>query len=594
MGNKKAVVQRLELLRKEMEKSGLDAVYISGTDPHQSEYMPGYWQVREFISGFNGSAGFLMITKNAAALWTDSRYFLQATDQLDGTGIDLMKLRIEGTPSPAEWIGNVLPAQSLIGTDAACLSISQFKTLKQSLATNDQKLVNCGDLMKIIWEDRPQLPPDPIFEHDTKYTGRTRLDKIELIRQQTKAAKAQATLLTALDDIAWTFNLRGADISYNPVFMSFALVTGSEIMLYIDSAKIATELRQKLGTEGIAIKEYASVYDDLREVSGKILVDPDRTNQALLEAISPDASISYHLSIPCVLKAKKTDHELAMMKIAMRKDGVAMVKFLLWLSKTVGKEAVTEYDVLLKLIECRATQDGFKGASFHSIVGYNGNGAIVHRSVTKDTAAPIEAEGILLIDSGGQYLEGTTDITRTISLGEPDLLAKEDYTVVLKSTIGLAEVKFPVNTPGANIDLAARQALWQTGRNYGHGTGHGIGFFLNVHEGPMSIRQEYNNRVIESGMVMSDEPAFYREGKYGIRTENVIVCSEWLTNEYGRFLQFDTITLCPIDTRLIERKLLTESEVKWLNDYHQRCYEELSPLLNEEEKEFLKQATAAI
>ena len=591
---KALIRQRLALLRQQMEKSGLDAVYISGTDPHQSEYLPDYWHIREFISGFNGSAGFLMITRDAAALWTDSRYFLQATEQLKDTGIDLMKLRIEGTPSPAEWVGNLLPAQSLIGTDAACLSIAQFKTLKQSLATNDQKLVDCGDLMKIIWEDRPQLPPNPIFEHDTKYTGRTRLEKIELIRQHTKEAKAQATLLTALDDIAWTFNLRGADISYNPVFMSFALVTENRISLYIDSTKVLPELAKKLVSEGIEIKEYASIYEDMSSLSGKILVDPDRTNQALLEAISPDASVSYQLSIPTILKAKKTDHELAMMKLAMRKDGVAMVKFLHWLSKTVGRETITEYDVLLKLIEFRATQDGFKGASFHSIVGYNGNGAIVHRSVTKDTAATIKAEGILLFDSGGQYLEGTTDITRTIALSEPDALAKEDYTLVLKGTIGLAEVKFPVNTPGANIDLAARQAMWQTGRNYGHGTGHGIGFFLNVHEGPMSIRQEYNNRAIEPGMVLSDEPAFYREGRYGIRTENVIACSEWITNEYGSFLQFETLTLCPIDTRLIERELLSQSEIKWLNDYHQRCYDELSPLLNDEEQDFLKQITTAI
>jgi len=591
----KAIIQqRLERLRQEMAKSGLDALYISGTDPHQSEYLPDYWQVREFISGFNGSAGFLMITKDAAALWTDSRYFLQATDQLAGTGIDLMKLRVEGTPAPAEWVGNLLPAQSLIGTDAACLSIAQFKTLKQSLASNDQKLTDCGDLMKTIWENRPLLPLDPIFEHDTKYTGRTRLDKIELIRQQTKAAKAQATLLTALDDIAWTFNLRGNDISYNPVFMSFALVTETTISLYLDGEKVLSDLNQKLVSEGISVKEYAAIYEDLALLSGKILIDPDRTNQALLEAISPDASISYQLSIPTILKATKTDHELEMIKLAMRKDGVALVKFLHWLSKTVGTEEINEYDVLLKLDEFRATQDGFKGASFYSIVGYNGNGAIVHRSVTKETAAPIKAEGILLIDSGGQYREGTTDITRTIALGEVGALAKEDYTLVLKGTIGLAEVKFPANTPGANIDLAARQALWQTGRNYGHGTGHGIGFFLNVHEGPMSIRQEYNNRVIEPGMVISDEPAFYREGQYGIRTENVIACREWITTDYGRFLQFETLTLCPIDTRLIERKLLSESEINWLNDYHQRCYDELSPFVNDEEKEFLKQATAAI
>lgn len=588
------IKERLSALRAEMKKLGIDAWYLSGTDPHQSEYMPDYWQVRNFISGFNGSMGFMAVTQKAAALWTDSRYFLQAGEQLKDTGIELMKLRMEGTPSPAQWLGSVLDNDAVVGTDAACMSAAQYKSMRVSLASENLHLNDCGDLMETVWTDRPQLPADPVFEHDTKYAGHSRLQKIETIRASMKAAKAQAILLTALDDIAWAFNLRGNDISYNPVFVSFALITDDSICLYMDAQKVPADLSSKLTSEGIAVKPYLAVYDDLKNINCKIQIDPDRTNQALIEAISPNATISYELSTAAILKAIKSEHEIEMFREAMRKDGVAMVKFLHWLYSNVGKTPFNEYDVLLKLIDFRAQQENFMGASFHSIVGYNGNGAVVHRSVTPETAAPIEANGILLMDCGGQYLEGTTDITRTVSLSEPNALAKEDFTLALKGTIGLANLKFPANTIGCNLDLAARHAMWQTGRNYGHGTGHGIGFFLNVHEGPMSIRQEYNNRVIEPGMVLSDEPAFYREGLYGIRTENVIVCKEWQTNEYGRFLQFETLTLCPIDKRLVEKDLLTKVEIDWLNDYHKACYELLSPSLNEEEKAFLREITKAI
>ncbi|WP_372774289.1 aminopeptidase P family protein [Mangrovibacterium sp.] len=591
---KSMIQNRLANLRAEMKKLNLDAWYLSGTDPHQSEYLPDYWQIRSFISGFNGSAGYMMVTLDDAALWTDSRYFLQANEQLSETGIRLMKLRVEGTPTPADWLKSVAKEGAIVGTDATCLSVNQFRNLNQSLAPHNLHLKDCGDLMDLIWTDRPVLPPNPIFEHEVKYTGQSRQDKIEAIRAKMIESGAQSILLTALDDIAWTFNLRGSDISYNPVFMAFALVTTNDIQLYLNCDKIPDNLQKKLMSEGIKLSRYSQIYIDLCSISGKILIDPDRTNQALKEAISPDASIAMQLSTATILKAKKSDHELEMIKIAMHKDGVAMVKFLHWLKQTVGKKTVTEYDVLLKLEEFRSQQTGFMGSSFYAIVGYNENGAIVHRSVTPETAVQIEASGILLFDSGGQYPEGTTDITRTVCLSTPTELAKEDFTLVLKGTIGLAELKFPANTPGCNIDLAARQALWQTGRNYGHGTGHGIGFFLNVHEGPMGIRQEYNERVIEPGMVLSDEPAFYREGHYGIRIENVIACKEWQITEYGRFLQFETLTLCPIDTGLIEKKLMSATEIDWLNRYHQRCYNELSPALNEDEKAFLKEITNAI
>ncbi|MFV0377140.1 MAG: aminopeptidase P family protein [Mangrovibacterium sp.] len=588
------ITQRLAKLRSKMKQLGLDAWYLSGTDPHLSEYLPAYWQVRSYISGFTGSAGFMLVTANEAALWTDSRYFLQANEQLMETGIRLMKLRVEGTPDVAEWLNSVLQEGRTVGTDTACLSVNQFQQLKASFSDFNLNLQNCGDLMEKVWTNRPELPTSPVFEHELCYTGQSRSAKINLLRHEIKMAGAQTILLGALDDIAWVFNLRGNDISYNPVFVSFALIGQSSATLYLNQQKIPATLANKLKAEGVELKDYPAIYTDLNRLEGTILFDPDRTNQALNEAISPTTKKLKQLSAAAVLKAIKTPHELEMIKIAMQKDGVAMVKFLFWLEQNTGKTTFNEYDVLLKLEEYRAGQEHFMGSSFHAIVGYNANGAVVHRSVTPETAAEIGTDGILLVDSGGQYLEGTTDITRTICLGKPNALAKEDFTLALKGTIGLADLKFPANTIGSNLDLVARHAMWQHGRNYGHGTGHGVGFFLNVHEGPMSIRQEYNNRVIEPGMVLSDEPAFYREGHWGIRTENLIACTEWQTNAYGRFLQFETLTLCPIDTRLIDKSLLYEWEIAWLNYYHQRCYNELLPALSPIEKAFLKKITEAI
>nr|WP_321406817.1 aminopeptidase P family protein [uncultured Carboxylicivirga sp.] len=588
------IKNRLQQLRNEMTNKGIAAWYMSGSDPHQSEYMPNHWQIREFISGFNGSMGFMVVTLNDAALWTDSRYFLQAVSQLEGTGIQLMKFRIEGTPSPAQWISSQLTSNQLAGTDASCISISAYESLQSELSGYDIKLTDCGDLLNSFWTDRPELPSNPIFEHAVDYAGHSRIQKIDQIRYHLDEKKADFIILTALDDIAWTFNLRGNDVDFNPVFIAFALISKSTCELYVNQQKIPDSLKDKLQNEEINILPYEQIYSDINNIQGKLLIDPDRVNYALKNALSKEVKIEYTLSIAAILKAIKSDHEIKMFEIAMQKDGVAMVRFLNWLYQSAGVENITEYDVLLKLEEFRSEQENFMGASFHSIVGYNGNGAIVHRSVTPETAASITNDGILLFDSGGQYLEGTTDITRTVCLGDPTDLAKEDFTITLKGTIGLAELKFPANTLGCNLDLAARHAMWQTARNYGHGTAHGIGFFLNVHEGPMSIRQEYNNRVIEPGMVMSDEPAFYREGLYGIRTENVMVCKEWMTNEYGRFLQFETLTLCPIDTKLIEKSLLTETEIRWINNYHQQCFEKLAPALNDEERELLKELTQKI
>ncbi len=588
------IQQRITGLREQMQKAGVQACYISGTDPHQSEYVPDRWQSRSFISGFTGSAGLVVITLKAAALWTDSRYFLQAESELEGTGIQLMRMRVEGTPGPAQWLGHLLEPGDKLGVDESCLSMEQFKNLESDLAVSKIEVQPVGDLLDAVWNNRPGLPVKPVYEHEIQFAGKSRYKKLEEIRQEMHRHKADYILLTALDDIAWTFNLRGSDVDYNPVFLSYAVIGKEKSWLFIDSQKLDKDLMLKLSQEDIDIRAYSGITKFLNELQGSFLIDSSKTNQQLLNSLNASVNIIYQQSIPTELKALKTKEEINCFQNVMRKDGVAMVEFLYWLNQIIGKEKITEYDIALKLNEFRAKQEHFKGASFHPIIGYQDHGAIVHFKVTKETANEIEPEGFLLFDSGGQYLDGTTDITRTVALGEPTSVEKKDYTLVLKGMINLTMVRFPVNTQGCNLDIIARKALWDNGLNYGHGTCHGIGYFLNVHEGPMSIRQEYNEHTIKPGMVMSNEPAFYREGKYGIRTENVIVCVEKEDHGYGRFLGFDTLTLCPIDKKAIDINLFDQKEIDWLNDYHQWVFDELSPFLDNEKVDFLRELTTAI
>ena len=587
-----SIKERIKKLRKEMQKAGIEAYYISGTDPHQSEYLPEHWQTRAFISGFTGSAGFVIVTLEQAALWTDSRYFLQASDQLKDTGISLMKMRIEGTPSPDEWLSSVLPAGSLVGTDAKCMSSSQYENLKSSLKKKKLILKDQGDLLCPFWENRPFLPQTPVFEHELKYAGRSRLKKIDQIREELNKAGADATIISALDDLAWTFNLRGADVEYNPVFLAYSLISQDDVYLYIDREKLPAAIREELLEEKIGIKSYEEIFEDMALFSGTILIDPDRTNRKLIECLPEDTEIIDQVSIPDMLKAIKTEVELKNIRETMKKDGVAMVDFLFWLDRNIGKQKITEYDLALKLEYFRSLQQEYHGISFFPIIGYNETGAIVHRHVTPETANEVKKEGMLLFDCGGQYYSGTTDITRTVTLNTPTDQQKKDFTIVLKGMISMTTGKFPAGTKGCNIDLLARKAMWDHGMNYGHGTCHGIGYFLNVHEGPMSIRQEYNEHSIRPGMVLSNEPAFYREGEYGLRTENMMLCIEREKTEFGQFYGFETLTLCPIDRNLIETNLLTREETEWINNYHQWCRKELTPLLtDDDEKEFMKRIT---
>jgi Xaa-Pro aminopeptidase len=579
-----------------MQEEGLDAYVIFGTDPHMSEYLPEHWQTRSFITGFTGSAGMVIVSREKTALWTDSRYFLQAEEQIAGTGFELVKMRTPGHPEPAQWLKMNLQNGAVAGTDEWCISINQFGAMQKSLAESGIILKETGDLLDAIWIDRPALPDSPVYEHELKYACTDRKGKIGIICSELEKSGANVQIITALDDLAWTFNLRGSDVECNPVFMAYASVSAEETILFIDGRKLSMELKNKLESEGIQIMEYTRLIEYLQQLpnTAKVLIDADRTNQAIRKNISAQAKIVEGLSIPCQLKAIKSEGEINHIREAMRKDGVALVEFLHWIENNLGKIPVTEYTVAEKLTEFRTKQPGFKGISFFPIVGYKEHGAIVHFHVAEDNALPIEKDGFLLFDSGGQYIDGTTDTTRTIALAELSNRQKTDFTVVLKGMISLTRAKFPANTRGYHLDILARKDMWQHGLNYGHGTGHGVGFFLNVHEGPMSIRQEFNDRVIEAGMVMSNEPALYRLGEYGLRTENMMVCVKDKSTEYGDFLRFDTLTLCPIDTKAIEKSLMNQEEIEWLNNYHQWVYDELAPTINDELKGFLKEKTKPI
>ena len=593
---KELIRNRISNLRAKMQEEGLDAYIIFGTDPHMSEYLPEHWQTRSFIAGFTGSAGMVIVSRDKAALWTDSRYFLQAEEQLDGTGIDLVKMRTVGHPEPAQWLKINLKKGAVAGTDAWSVSINQFAQMQKSLAESGIILKETGDLLDVIWTNRPTLPDSPVYEHELKYACTDRKHKIETICGELEKSGANLQIITALDDLAWTFNLRGTDVECNPVFMAYASVSKNETVLFIEENKLPLEMKSKLESEGIRIKGYNGLIEYLRQLPEytKILLDADRTNQAIRRNIPEQCAIIEGLSVPCRLKAIKTDDEIRNIRQAMRKDGVALVEFLHWIENNLGKIPVTEYTVAEKLTEFRTKQPGFKGISFFPIVGYKEHGAIVHFHVAKDNALALEKDGFLLFDSGGQYLDGTTDTTRTIALGELTARQKSDFTITLKGMISLTRARFPINTRGYHLDILARKDMWQHGLNYGHGTGHGVGYFLNVHEGPMSIRQEFNDRVIEAGMVMSNEPALYRLGEYGLRTENMMVCVKGETTEYGDFLRFDTLTLCPIDTKAIDKSLLNQEETEWLNNYHQWVYAELAPMVNDELKSFLKEQTRPI
>ncbi|MDD3080512.1 MAG: aminopeptidase P family protein [Paludibacter sp.] len=583
------IKDRIAALRTAMQEAGVSAYIVPGTDPHASEYIADHWKDRVWISGFTGSAGTVAFTLQKGGLWTDSRYFLQAADQLKDTGINLMKLGMPETPDIASWIISELKTGNKVGVNPQMFSINAYAAMKAHFQKAGIELVST-DLMDKIWSDRPALPKDKLFVYDKSYAGKSAAEKLMALRAEMKKMNANAFVLSVLDDIAWLFNIRGTDVSYNPVVTSFALVDANKAMLFVDPEKVEKKDLAYFKSENIELAAYDEIYATLNKipVGQAILIDGSKLNQSLYEAITPGCVFVNTLSPVTHFKSIKNETEIDGFRRAMVKDGVALVQFFKWLEENVGSGNVNEVSLDEKLSEFRSKQKGFMGASFGSIAGYGPHGAIVHYSATHESASTLKPEGIFLLDSGGQYIDGTTDITRTISLGNPTDNQKKDFTLVLKGHIALSRAVFPAGTRGSQIDMLARKALWENGLNYGHGTGHGIGHFLNVHEGPQSIRAEENPVTLKAGMVISNEPGLYRSGEYGIRTENLVLVVPAIENEFGSFLQFETLTLFPIDQNLMDITLLDNDEEIWIDNYHQTVYDQLSPYLNEDEKKWLK------
>lgn len=592
---KREIIERIIGLRKIMLRENLDAFYISGTDPHMSEYLCEHWQTRKFFTGFSGSFGEVVVAKENAGLWTDTRYFIQAEEQLAGTGISLHKLRVPDAIPVAKWLKLNIKAGHRIGVDPISLPLATYKQFKEELDSLHIDIVFLPGVINEVWVNRPPLPCKPVFEHSEIYAGESRQGKINRIISEIENSGATLTIISALDDLAWTFNLRGSDVAYNPVFMGFGILGKQYRKLFVHKKSLTDELLHKLSLDGIKVLEYDEFYPFLAQLQNEIiLVDPATLNAEAWMSINKNNKVIEVLSVPAQLKAIKNETELKGFREAMHFDGVALVRFLFWLKQNIGNIPITEYSAGIQLAEFRSGPICYQGESFSPIIGYADHGAIVHLSFDKTNAYPLKPEGLLLFDSGGQYATGTTDVTRTVALGPVTEQQKIDFTLVLKGMIRLSMAVFPAGTKGMHLDILARQALWENGLNYGHGTGHGVGHFLCVHEGPASIRQEYNPQEIKPGMVFSNEPGLYRAGEYGIRTENMMVCVEKETTEFGRFLGFETLTLCPIDTTLILKELLTISELEWLNNYHQKVREELLPFFQGEQKDFLIQVTTPI
>jgi Xaa-Pro aminopeptidase len=583
------ILDHITSLRNLMFEKNIDAYLIHGTDPHLSEYVPDAWHSREWISGFTGSYGKVAISQSRASLWTDSRYFVQAELQLSGTGITMIKDRQADTISVDCWMEEELKPGSVVATDGLTISAMEANALERKLSAKGVTLRLDVDLVSEIWKDRPKLSQALVTDFPVHFAGLSRSEKLARIRNQLAKNGAQATLICQLDDVAWSFNLRGNDISYNPLFTGYGFVDQQQAILFVDDKKVPASLRDDLEREGVLVRSYKSIYSFLEQLkSNPFYLDPERTNSLIYRLVAKNCPIIDGLSIPTFLKSIKNKSEIAGMREAHLRDGVAMVNFLYWFDHNFGKEKITELYITEKLKAFRSEQANFMGESFCSTVAFGAHGAIVHYSATAETDCEILPDGILLFDSGGQYLDGTTDITRTISTGKVTTKQQSDFTLVLKGTIQLAMAIFPENTKGSSLDILARKALWNNGLNYGHGTGHGVGHYLCVHEGPISIRPEYNGEPIREGQVLTDEPGLYREGEYGIRIENMMVCREKCRTDYGRFLSFDTLTMCPIDRKLVNRQLLSDEELNWLNAYHARVFEELKSGLDSKVLQWLK------
>lgn len=590
---KHKIRERVALLRTFMQEKEIRAFIVPSTDPHSGEYVPEFWESRKWISGFTGSAGTAVITDETGGLWTDSRYFLQAASQLEDTGIMLFKDRLPETPSIAEWLGSVLSPGDKVGIDGWVNTTAEAENLQKQLQAYGLQLVSTEDPFQRIWKDRPSLPLNPPFILPLSYAGKNCTEKIAEIREQIFLNHADAILLSALDEIAWTLNLRGSDVHCNPVFVSYLFITDTTTTLYILPEKITPKIKQYLNDNQIEVKPYQAIEADLRHYTGKGIQLTPGTNYALYQAASHNQIIR-HESPVLYMKAIKNETEIQGFHHAMIKDGIAMVKFLFWLKNTVKNSQETELSIDRKLYNLRAEQKDFKGISFDTIAGYQAHGAIVHYEATEETNATLHPEGLLLLDSGAQYLDGTTDITRTIVLGLVTKEQKTDFTLVLKGFIELSMAEFPYGTCGTQLDVLARQFMWKFGINYGHGTGHGVGHFLNVHEGPHQFRMNYMPALLLPGMTVTNEPGIYKAGKHGVRTENTMLIVKSKETEFGAFYKFEPLTLCPIDKEAILPEMLSYEEKQWLNNYHSLVYDRLNASLNTDEQAWLKEATSPI
>ena len=599
--------QRLEDLREVMRREHLAACIFPSTDPHQSEYVADHWKGREWISGFNGSAGTAVVTLTAAALWTDSRYFLAAEEQLKGTEYQLMKLKIEGTPTVAEWIGRECGPGAEVAVDGMVNATNAVRDLISDLRKQGGITLRTNfDPLKLIWKDRPAIPENPVEIYPLEYAGEATHDKIGRIRRALRERHADGMLMAALDDIAWTLNLRGTDVHCNPVFVSYLLISSQTVTLYINKVKLPADVLAYLKAEGVKVEDYDQVENGLKAYfEYNILLDPDEVNYRLYEVVRSKGQQNGCAKTEIVeaespvkrMKTVKNATEIAGFRSAMLKDGIAMVKFLYWLSGYIGKPEISELTEIAideKLTSLRAEQPLYRDISFDTIAGYGSHAAIVHYEATPETDIPLQPKGMLLLDSGAQYLDGTTDITRTIALGPLTDLEKHVYTLVLKGHIQIELCKFPSGSSGTQIDILARKDMWREGLNYLHGTGHGVGTYLNVHEGPHQFRMEWKPAPLVAGMTITDEPGIYLPDRCGARTENTLLIVPYKETEFGKFLQFESLTLCPIDKSPIIKEMLLQEEVDWLNDYHRHVAETLSPYLSEDEAEWLREACAAI
>lgn len=590
----KETFPHLEALRDLMRSKHIDAVIIPGTDPHQSEYPSEHWKFRDYVSGFTGSNGTAVVTLDDAGLWTDSRYFLQAAEQLEGSGFTFRKENIPGEPTVLEWLGEVLDEDAVVGVDGRLFSLIEANRIEMFCAQNGFMFAPDFRAAEAIWTDRPARPMNPAFVHDEALAGEDVDSKISRVVDALDAADADGLLITALDEIAWLLNLRGSDVDYTPVVIAFAYVSEDERVLFIDSEKVTSEVKDHLKKYGVKIKDYEDIEKFLGKISSTatVMVDPNRVSDALGQAMI--CNKTYMASPVIALKGVKNECQIAGFRQAMLYDGAAMVRMMMWLEQNVAK-GITEMDVDRRLQQERAAYASNRGDSFHMIAGYKDHGAIVHYEATDESAYTLAPEGLLLIDTGGQYLEGTTDITRTISLGNPTAAEKHDYTLILKGHLALARAVFPKGTMGVQLDVLARGPLWNEGMTYLHGTGHGVGHFLGCHEGPQSIRMEANPTPLELGMVTSNEPGIYKTGEYGIRTENLLLCVPACSNEeWGEFYKFESLTLFPYDTTLMDMDMLNREEVKQINDYHAMVCERLRPLLSADEAQWLEQKCKSI